>query len=161
MHSIIYQVADHHIYEEDFLDFENITEGDAVSIGYSYKTEDALRERNIRDLVECYLPKGMFSVNPDLTITYNGGFPEWRKSYLSLLKERTAAITEGTIMEYVGPVYQLEKAMYNPLNIDRLFVTDYTDGMGIAEQSREFMRFVMKLKPGAVIHIGAIIGFHN
>ena len=161
MHSLIYQISTKAVNADDLLDTDNITEGEGVSFGYIYESGDEHRNNDIIDLVESCLPTGMFSINDDLTLTFNGGAEQWRSSYLARVKEAAESMTEANIMDYAGPVYNIQKAILNPLNTDLLFVMDFGAGMGIAEQSREFMRFVMMLKAGDTIHIGSILGYHR
>ena len=56
-------------------DSDNIKEGESVFLDYTYDIEESERETAIKNLGEQILPKGMFSLNPDMTLTYNGGFP--------------------------------------------------------------------------------------
>ncbi|WP_368167812.1 hypothetical protein, partial [Bacteroides fragilis] len=116
---------------------------------------------NIRCLVEHILPKEMFSLNEDgETIVYQSGFAEWRKSYLDTIHTRMADINEENIMKWVGPAYQLQKAILNPLCTDALFVTDFSNGYGLAERSRELMTIIGNLEIGDKLYVGAVFGYH-
>ena len=94
------------------------------------------------------------------TIVYQSGFAEWRKSYLDTIHTRMADINEENIMKWVGPAYQLQKAILNPLCTDALFVTDFSNGYGLAERSRELMTIIGNLEIGDKLYVGAVFGYH-
>jgi len=161
MHNIIYQISSEPISEKAFIGTDNIENGDMVSIDYAYDTKAEERSEFITALAEEVLPKGMFTVNADgETLTYQGGFAEWRKTYLALIRTKAADINAENIMEWIGPTFQLQKAIVNPLCTDALFVTDFAAGYALAERSREFMAMVSRMHKGDTLHIGAIVGYH-
>lgn len=103
----------------------------------------------------------MFSLSEDgETLVFQSGFAEWRKGNLDTIHTRVADINEENIMEWVGPAYQLQKAILNPLNTDALFVTDFANGYGLAERSRELMTIIGSLEIGDKLYIGAVFGYH-
>lgn len=102
----------------------------------------------------------MFTLDTDNeTLVYQGGFEAWRKSYLDLIRTKTEAIDEDNIMEWIGPAYQLQKTIVNPLESPDYFVLE-SDSYGTAERSRELMLLVSKLEAGAKLYIGEILGYH-
>ena len=93
-------------------------------------------------------------------MTYNGGFKEWTKEYVAELQSRAKDIKPENVMQWIGPSYQLQKAIINALDTETLFVTDFWDTNGVAEKSTSFMQYVEKLTPGEVLHIGQVLDYH-
>lgn len=161
MHSIIYQISDQPITRDEFISIDHIEGGDMTSFDYAYENIEEERKEYIRDLVERILSKGMFKLGEDgETLVFQGGFTEWRKSYLDTIRCKVAAIDEENIMKWVGPAYQLQKAILNPLDTDALFITDFANGYGLAERSRELMTIIGNLQTGERLYIGAVVGYH-
>ena len=160
MHDTIYQISTKSIANPDYLNIDNIVAGEMASIDYIYENTEEGRSFDLKRLIEDILPKGMFTLNADNTLTYNGGFSEWRKTYLELIRTKMADINIGNVMQWVGPTYQLQKAIVNPLETGSLFVMDFYNGGGTAERSADLMRMVGDMKKGEKLHIGAIYGYH-
>lgn len=161
MHSNIFQISDRPIEADDIIGIDRVTAGDMASIDYTQEVSVAERKAKIRILVESILPKGMFALCEDgETIAYTGGFTEWRKSYISNIRAKAEDIDEGNVMKWIGPAYQLKKAILNPLDTNFLFVTDFCDGCGLAERSRELMILVGNLQAGERLYIGAVLDYH-
>ncbi len=80
MHGTIYQVSITFIDEDDYLNIDNVEGGEDAFVDYVDNCSEKERSEAIKRLAEEILPKGMFTLNPDLTLTYNGGFKNWRKS---------------------------------------------------------------------------------
>lgn len=161
MRSTIYQISNYPIGEDEYLNEDCISEGEFVTIDYvkPVTTKDE-RETHIKYLM-CNLPKGMFSLNEDFSLTYHGNFEEWKKAYYKDVMEWANLMTPDNMLDYIGPAYQIMKTINNPLKTDRLFVTNAIDGIGTAEKSGDFFRtFVRKLKPGDIIYFGAILEYH-
>lgn len=161
MHSIIYQISNQPISKEEHIGVDHIEAGDMTSLDYAYETSEEERKENIRCLAERILPKDMFSLSEDgETLVFQSGFAEWRKGNLDTIHTRVADINEENIMEWVGPAYQLQKAILNPLCTDALFVTDFSNGYGLAERSRELMTIIGNLEIGDKLYVGAVFGYH-
>lgn len=161
MNSIIIQISRNPIQKDEYVGVDNINSGDMVSVDYCYGIEPNARIETINRLIETILPKGMFTLNPDgKSMTYHGGYTEWSRQYVETIHNKVTAISEFNVFKYTGPVFQLEKAIINPLGTDTLFITDFYDGMGTAERSREFMQEVNELKIGDKLYIGAVLGYH-
>ena len=137
-----------------------IMPGEMVMFDHICKTKDEDREKYIRIFVDHILPAGMFSVNTDLTLSYLGGLDIWCKKFSELLHTKTAIINSGNVLDWTGPVYQLHKAIINPLETDVLFIIDFMSGMGTAERSGAFMQFINRLKQGEILNIGTIAEYH-
>ena len=157
MHSYIYQVRTAPLSENDILDSDNIKEGESVFLDYTYDIEESERETAIKKLVEQTLPKGMFSLNPDMTLTYNGGFPMWKKSYFDSVMKVTMSITPANVMDEYGTMRVLKRSFLNPFNTANLFECGETT----AEKSIELMRVVANLSKGDKLYFGAVIGYHS
>lgn len=161
MHSVIYQISDQPITRDEFIGIDHIEGGDMTSFDYAYENIEEERKEYIRDLVERILPKGMFTLGEDgETLIFQGGFTEWRKSYLDIIRDKVEEIDEENIMKWVGPTYQLQKAILNPLDTDALFITDFANGYGLAERSRELMTMIGNLQTGERLYIGTVVGYH-
>lgn len=161
MHSLIYQISDEPINKEAYISTDHIEAGDMAYIDYTHETEENERKTLIKELAERILPKGMFTVSQDgETLTYQGGFAEWRKSYIQNILTKAATITEENVMKWIGPTYQLQMAVVNPLDTGTLFVIDFDTYSALAERSREFMTMIERLDKGAQLYIGTIAGYH-
>ena len=160
MHGIIYQISIQPIDPDDYIGVDTVAEGEMADFDYLDDTPEADRHEHIQYLVDHTLPKGMFIIDTDGgTLVYQGGFAEWRKTYLSLLRTKTEAISEENIMEWTGPVYQLQKAIVNPLDSADYFVIEEICN-GSAERSRDLMLLISQLEVGAKIYIGEILSYH-
>ena len=164
MHSFIFELAQHQIlHEKGFGEDPTIANGDMVSpIDYATLLSGEKRKHAIDILMKSVLPKGMFTLNPDgESMTYNGGIGIWRKSYLTLLHDRIKAVNEDNILDWIGPAYQLQKAIVNPLDTNCLFIVDsFNDFLGPAERSSELMRLAKRLKKGDVLYFGLVFDYH-
>ena len=161
MHSLIYQISTEPISKANYINMEYIEAGEMTFIDYAYETDTDERKGLIGELAGRILPKGMFTVGQDgETLIYQGGFDEWRKSYLKLIKNRAAAITEADVMKWIGPTYRLQRAIVNPLETDTLFVIDFDTRFALAERSKELMTMIERLDKGAQLYIGTIAGYH-
>ena len=162
MHGTIYQISTEPFDLDDYISEDTVSVGDMAGFDYLYDTEKEERQERIQNLVENVLPKGMFTIAPaGEAIVYQGGFKTWRKWYLELLRAKTADINEDNIMEWIGPSYQLQKAIVNPLGCGSYFVTEASGGYGTAERSRDLMLMVGKLETGTKLYISAILGYHD
>lgn len=161
MYGIVFQISTSPIDSDDYIGIDAVSEGDMAGFNYLYDTEEGERSELIHDLVERILPKGMFTLEADNeTLVYQGGFEVWSKSYLDLIQTKTEAIDEDNIMEWIGPAFQLQKAIVNPLESPDYFVLE-SDSYGTVERSRDLMLLVGKLEAGAKLYIGEILGYHT
>ncbi|ROS79651.1 hypothetical protein EEL35_11615 [Muribaculaceae bacterium Isolate-042 (Harlan)] len=161
MHGTIYQISTEPIAERDLLHIDNIIAGEMASISYVNENDEDGRKFDIKCLVEHILPKGMFTLSDENTLTYNGGFNMWRKSHFDKIKSLTAQLKPANVMKYNGPIGELKKAIVNPLGTTVLFVTDFYGGGGTAECSADLMDMVSTLSKGDKLYLGAILGYHN
>lgn len=161
MHSTIYQIAERPITPGEYIGIDHVSEGEAVSIDYCSEVGSEERAELIKALAMRVLPAGMFTVNPDgESLTYRGGFTEWRHEYTASFLEKANGIDETNIFKYVGPAYRLQKAIVNPLDTDNLFITSFAEGLGTAEKSRQLMREIGRLQIGESLYIGAVLKYH-
>ena len=161
MHGTIYQISTEPIAERDLLHIDNIIAGEMASISYVNENDEDGRKFDIKCLVEHILPKGMFTLSDENTLTYNGGFNMWRKSHFDKIKSLTAQLKPANVMKYNGPIGELKKAIVNPLGTTVLFVTDFYGGGGTAECSADLMDMVSTLSKGDTLYLGAFLGYHN
>lgn len=162
MHSLIIQISNRPIAEDNYIGIDHVEAGEMASIDYCDEIEQSERKGVINNLVNRTLPAGMFTINPDgESLTYRGGFTEWCRKYVRSLHDKAMAINEANVFKYIGPAFQLQKAIVNPLATDILFVTDFTDGMGTAERSRQLMCIIGELQIGDKLYIGAVLNYHG
>ncbi len=158
MHSLIFQISNCPIVEDNYIGIDHVEAGEMASIDYCDEVEQSERKSVIDNLVNRTLPASMFTINPDgESLTYGGDFTEWCRQYVRSLHDKAMAINEANVFKYIGAAFQLQKAIVNPLATDILFVTDLTEGMGTAERSRQLMRIIGELQIGAKLYIGAIL----
>lgn len=161
MHGTIYQIDIKPIEENDILQLENIVAGEMASISYVSENNEGGRHFDIKCLIEHILPKGMFALSAENTLTYNGGFNMWKKTHFDNIKSISAQLTPANVMKWNGPIGQMKKAIINPLETNALFVTNFYGGGGTAECSADLMEMVSGLKRGDKLYLGAILGYHN
>ena len=162
MHSLIFQISNCPIAEDNYIGIDHVEAGEMASIDYCDEVEQSERKSVIDNLVNRTLPASMFTINPDgESLTYGGGFTEWCRQYVRSLHDNAMAINEANVFKYIGAAFQLQKAIVNPLATDILFVTDLTEGMGTAERSRQLMRIIGELQIGAKLYIGAILNYQG
>jgi len=85
---------------------------------------------------------------------------QWKENFVTNIRKKAEAITTENMLEFVGPVYQLEKALENPLDIAYHFYLDGEGYQSFAEKSFAFMEFVCTLEPGTILYIGGVIDYH-
>lgn len=102
----------------------------------------------------------MFELVSENTIRYMGGAEEWKKDFIAGIRLRVEAVTPDKIQDWIGPVYQLEKYLKDPLETGYWFYTDENGVQSYAEQSYEFLREVCALEPGTLLYIGGVIDYH-
>lgn len=161
MHGTIYQIDIKPIEENDILRLDNIVAGEMASISYVYENNEEGRQFDIKSLIEHILPKSMFTLSEENTLTYNGGFNMWKKTHFDNIKSISAQLTPANVMKWNGPIGQIKKAIVNPLGTNALFVTDFYGGGGTAECSVDLMDMVSGMKRGDKLYLGAILGYHN
>lgn len=160
MHSMIFQITETRVDEDNYLNEDTLTQGDGSFFDYCAEIDEEERKAQIENLVNSVLPEGMFELTSDDTIVYKGGAEKWVKSFVADIRSKAAAITAENAMEYVGPVYRLEQALKDPLNTCYWFYRD-AEGVSVyAEQSYDFMQEVCRLEPGTMLYIGGVIDYH-
>lgn len=70
------------------------------------------------------------------------------------------SLTPESVQDWIGPVYQLEKFLKNPLDTAYWFYMDEEGLQSNAEQSYEFLRQACEFKPGTLLYIGGVIDYH-
>ena len=66
----------------------------------------------------------MFELVDEDTIRYIGGVEKWKEEFVAGLRNKVEAVTPDTVQDWIGPVYQLEKYLKNPLETAYWFYTD-------------------------------------
>ena len=160
MHSKIFQITQTRVDRDNYLNEDTLTQGDGSFFDYCGKIDDEERKFHIDNLVNNILPKGMFEFTSDDTIRYNGGAEQWREDFTADIRRRAEAITPDSVQNWIGPVYQLEKFLKNPLDTAYWFYLDEEGWQSYAEQSYEFLRQVFELEPGTELYIGGVIDYH-
>ena len=161
MHSRVFQISTTQIDKENYLNEDTLNQGDNSFYDYCADISDEERKEEITNLVNSILPKGMFELVSEDTIRYTGdGMEQWKEKYVAEIRKKADAITTENMLEFVGPVYQLEKALENPLDIAYHFYLDGEGYQSFAEKSFAFMEFVCTLEPGTILYIGGVIDYH-
>ena len=157
MHSYIYQIGLKPFNEEKLLDPDTLDVGENSLLDYAYDISAEIRAVNIRILVETILPAGMFTIDSDNNLIYQGGFKIWRKAYFDEVKDLTNALTPANIMGNGRQHSDLKHALDNPLNTVRLFESGYRE----IEYSISIMHLVDGLNKGDKLYVGSVLGYHN
>lgn len=157
MHCYIYQIGTEPFAEGGTLNPENVYEGNGIFLSYTYGLDAEERDEAIENLVANVLPKGMFTLNADNNLIYNGGFKIWRKSYFDEIMFATKRLTPANVMDEYGEMQVLNGAITNPLNTASLFEC----GNGIVVRSIKLMRMIEKLDKGDILYVGSVLGYHN
>lgn len=160
MHSKIFQITKTRVNKDNYLNEDTLTQGDGSFFDYCAEIDEEERKFHIDNLVNNILPKGMFELISEDTIRYNGGEEQWRKDFVADIQCKAEAVTPESVQDWIGPVYQLEKCLKNPLDTDYWFYMDEDGLQSYAEQSYEFLRRVCELKPGTELYIGGVIDYH-
>ena len=160
MHSTIFQITKTRVEKENFLNEDTLMQGDNSHFDYCAEMDDKVRKEEIDYLVNHILPKGMFELTSEDTILYKGGADKWKEDFVSEIRKKAEAITPDKVQDWIGPVYQLEKVLKDPLDTGYWFYTDAEGVQSYAEQSYEFLREVCDLEPDTTLYIGGVIDYH-
>lgn len=160
MHSTIFQITKTRVEKENFLNEDTLMQGDNSHFDYCAEMDDKVRKEEIDYLVNHILPKGMFELTSEDTILYKGGADKWKEDFVSGIRKKAEAITPDKVQDWIGPVYQLEKFLKDPLDTSYWFYTDAEGVQSYAEQSYEFLREVCDLEPDTTLYIGGVIDYH-
>ena len=160
MHSRIFQISTMQIDKENYLNEDTLQQGDGSYYDYCSEISEETRKQDIRNLVNYALPKGMFELVGDDTMRYIGGVEQWKEDFMADIRKKAEAITAENMFEFIGPVYQLDKALENPLDVAYHFYLDGDGCQSFAEQSFAFMQFVCNLEPGTILYIGGVVDYH-
>lgn len=158
MHSKIFQITEERVDKDCYLTEDTLMQGDDSFYDYCSEIDDESRKEYITYLVENVLPKGMFQLTSGDTLRYNGGMEQWKEEFVADIRKKAEAIT--TDMLEWSPVYQLKKALRNPLDTAYWFYLDEEGCQSFAEQSFAFMEFVCTLEVGTTLYIGGVIDYH-
>lgn len=160
MHSTIFQITKTRVEKENFLNEDTLMQGDNSHFDYCAEMDDKVRKEEIDYLVNHILPKRMFELTSEDTILYKGGADKWKEDFVSEIRKKAEAITPDKVQDWIGPVYQLEKFLKDPLDTGYWFYTDAEGVQSYAEQSYEFLREVCDLEPDTTLYIGGVIDYH-
>ena len=160
MHSTIFQITKTRVEKENFLNEDTLMQGDNSHFDYCAEMDDKVRKEEIDYLVNHILPKGMFELTSEDTILYKGGADKWKEDFVSEIRKKAEAITPDKVQDWIGPVYQLEKFLKDPLDTGYWFYTDAEGVQSYAEQPYEFLREVCDLEPDTTLYIGGVIDYH-
>lgn len=160
MHSHIIQIALIPIDKENYLNEDTIETG-TRGVDYTAEISDQTRLAVISNLVNSWLPKGMFSLGDELdTIIYNGGLDEWtRREWLPKIKKAAQNLSTHNIFKSLT-LFRMEKLMKNALDLGTLFYLSDENYQGYAEESTAFLEFVNTLGPGTTLYVGGVLDYH-
>lgn len=160
MHSIIFQITTKVVSGSNILNEDTISQGDGTSYDYCSEISEEERSQAIETLVNEILPKGMFERTGANSMVYKGGVEKWKQSCIEDIQVRTEGLTTDNIIDCIGPIYQLEKALKNPLGTAFQFYFDEEAFQCYAEESYELLRFVDGLEVGTTLFFGGVIDYH-
>lgn len=160
MHSKIFQITQKRVEKDSYLNEETLLQGAGSFFDYCGEINDEERKLHIENLINEVLPKGMFELVSGDTIRYIGGADEWKQDFAKAVRLKAEDITPEKVQDWIGPVYQLEKFLKNPLDTGYWFYMDENGVQSYAEQSYEFLREVCALEPGTLLYIGGVIDYH-
>ena len=160
MHSVIFQITTKKLSGSNLLNEDTISQGDGTPYDYCSELNDDERKNAIETLVNEVLPKGMFELTTPNSMIYKGGVVEWKQTCIDDIRTKAQALTLDNIIDWIGPIYQLEKAIKNPLGTNFQFYFDEEAFQCYAEESYELLRFVDGLKAGTVLYFGGVLDYH-
>ena len=160
MHTKVFQITKQRVDNENTLNENTLTQGDGSFYDYCAEITPEYRKEMIVILVNEIMPKGMFTLLDNDEIVYNGGADEWKKQWVKAIHDKAMKVTADNVMEWIGPAYQLEKELKNPLHTDSHFYLSEETWQSYAEPSAELMEMVCSLPVGTHLYIGGIIDFH-
>ena len=160
MHSKIFQITTVKVTNEGRLIENTLTQGDGSFYDQCMEIEPDIRKQCIDILVNKILPSGMFELTGEDTLLYKGGAEQWKKEYVAYIQAKAGELTTENVQDWIGPVYQLEKALKNPLETAFQFYMDEGGYTRSAEESYEFMRRICEMEPGTMLYIGGVIDYH-
>lgn len=159
MHSNIVQIATEPIASNNYLN-GNTLEIAYNPVDYVYEISEEDRKEFITDLVEKFLPKGMFSLADDGSIIYNGGIEEWKKQWVATIRETANKLTADNIFTNPCYLYDTKKCLWDALDLGTLFYLSPENYQSYAEKSTIFMSYVDSLMPGTKLYVGGVLGYH-
>ena len=160
MHAKVFQITKQRVDKENTLDENTLTQGDGSYYDYCSEISDETRKEMIDYLVNELLPKGMFSLLGIDEMVYNGGADEWKAKWVKAIHDKAGEATTENVLDWIGPTYQLEKELKNPLHTDHHFYLSEDSCQSYAEPSAELMEMVCSLPVGTHLYIGGVIDFH-
>ena len=159
MHSIIFQITTKELSGSKILNEDTISQGDGFQYDYCSEIDEEERERAIQTLVNDILPKGMFELCSSNSMKYKGGVEEWKQACIDDIRTKAQSLTPDNIIDWIGPIYQLEKAIKNPLGTSYQFYFDEENIQCYAEESYELLRFISDLEVGTTLYFGGVIDY--
>ncbi len=160
MHSKVFQITTKRVDKDCYLNEDTLMQGDNSSFDYCAEIDEEERKYHINNLINHILPKEMFELVSEDTIRYIGGAEKWKEDFIAGIHSKVEAIIPDRVQEWIGPVYQLEKYLKNPLETAYWFYMDEEGCQSFAEQSYEFMRQMCEFEPGTLLYIGGVIDYH-
>ena len=135
MHSKIFQITTVKATKEGRLTEDTLTQGEGCFYDYCMEIDPELRKQCIDILVNKILPNGMFELADEDTLIYKGGAAQWKKEFVAYIQAKASELITQNVGEWIGLVYQLEKALKNPLETAFQFYMDEEGMQGSAEES--------------------------
>lgn len=124
MHSKIFQITTVKVTNEGRLTEDTLIQGDGSFYDYCMEIEPHIRKQCIDILVNKILPSSMFELIGEDTLLYKGGAEQWKKEYVAYIHAKAGELTTENVQDWIDPVYQLEKALKNPLETSFKFYMD-------------------------------------
>ena len=118
-------------------------------VDYTAEISEKERQLAIENLVNHWLPKGMFSLGtePD-TIVYNGGMDDWLgKEWLPKIRQAAQNLSTYNVFKSLN-LYRMERLLDNALDIGTLFYISSDNYQSYAERSTAFMEYINEYPEG-------------
>ena len=160
MHAKIFQITKERVDKENTLNEYTLEVGDGSFYDYCSEISDEARVEMIECLVNELLPKDMFTLIDTDEMVYNGGADKWKVEWVKAIRDKALQITTKNVFDWIGPTYQLEQELKNPLHTYSQFYLSDDTYQSYAEQSAQLMEMVCSLPVGAHLFIGGVIDFH-
>ena len=161
MHSRIFQIADTQIEKDNYLNEMTIEVGATTPVDYTSEISEDERKVAIENLVNNWLPTGMFSLGtePD-TIVYNGGLDEWvSNKWLPKIRTGAGCLSSHNVFLSLN-LYKMERLLDNALDIGTLFYLSAENYQSYAERSTAFLEYLNGFSAGQVFYIGGVLDYH-
>lgn len=163
MHSLILQLSLSPIPKDEYLkdDVDCVSGGtNAPIIDYVQHITDENRYDALKNSIRELCARIGLRLNPDgESFTFIGGLDDFIRSHVNRIHRLASTVSSYNYFKNLGPRRILEKCIANPLDTSILFVTNFYNQAGYANQSADFLDYIHDLKIGEKLYIGAVLDY--